>query len=242
MDGAGVSHAVVHAEYEYGDPADELNEAVAALVARVPDRFSGYGTVSLAPLRVMRAVAQVAHCAELGLRGINIQPSFFGMPIDHAQLYPVYARASELGLGVGIHTGVNYTSHLPIKHDHPLQLDQVACDFPDLLLVACHAGWPWGAELVAVARKHPNVYLEFGGLAPKYVGSPGTGWEVVFRFMNSLLSQQVLFGTDWPVFPMPRAIAEWRELALKPAVLEALLGGNAGRLLTRATSSASAGG
>jgi predicted TIM-barrel fold metal-dependent hydrolase len=60
--------------------------------------------------------------------------------------------------------------------------------------------------------------------------------------MNSLLSQQVLFGTDWPVFPMPRAIAEWRELALKPAVLEALLGGNAGRLLTRATSSASAGG
>jgi predicted TIM-barrel fold metal-dependent hydrolase len=52
----------------------------------------------------------------------------------------------------------------------------------------------------------------------------------------------VLFGTDWPVFPMPRAIAEWRELALKPAVLEALLGGNAGRLLTRATSSASAGG
>jgi len=240
MDDAGVSHAVVHAEYEYGDPADELNEAVATLVAGMPDRFSGYGTVSLAPLRVMRAVAQVARCAELGLRGINIQPSFFGMPIDHAQLYPVYAKASELGLGVGIHTGVNYTSHLPIKHDHPLQLDQVACDFPDLLLVACHAGWPWGAELVAVARKHPNVYLEFGGLAPKYVGAPGTGWEVVFRFMNSLLSKQVLFGTDWPVFPMPRAIAEWRELALKQAVLEALLGANASRLLSRPPSSASA--
>jgi len=240
MDASGVSHAVVHAEYEYGDPADELNDAVAALVTRMSDRFSGYGTVSLDPLRVMRAVAQVARCAELGLRGINIQPSFFGMSIDHPQLYPLYAKACELGLGVGIHTGVNYTSHLPIKHDHPLQLDQVACDFPDLLLIACHAGWPWGAELVAVARKHPNVYLEFGGLAPKYVGAAGTGWEVVFRFMNSLLSGQVLFGTDWPVFPMPRALAEWRELGLKPAVLEALLGGNAKRLLGQPRSSVSA--
>jgi hypothetical protein len=233
MDASDVTHAVVHAEYEYGDPADELNEAVAALVAASPERFSGYGTVSLSPLRTMRAVRQVARSAELGLRGINIQPSFFAVPIDHAQLYPVYAKACELGLAVGVHTGVNYTSHLPIKHDHPLQLDQVACDFPDLTLIACHAGWPWAAEMVAVARKHPNVYLEFGGLAPKYVGAAGTGWEVVFRFMNSLLAGQVLFGTDWPVFPMSRALAEWRELGLKPAVLEALLGGNARRLLGR---------
>ena len=233
MDAAGVAHAVIHAEYEYGDPADELNEAVATVVGKTPERFSGYGTVSLAPLRVMRSVRQVARVAELGLRGINIQPSFFGMPIDHPQLYPVYAKASELGLGVGLHTGVNYTSHLPIKHDHPLQLDQVACDFPDLVLIACHAGWPWTTEMVAVARKHPHVYLEFGGLAPKYVGSPGTGWEPVFRFMNSLLSKQVLFGTDWPVFAMQRAIAEWRDLGLKPMVLDALLAGNANGLLGR---------
>lgn len=233
LEAAGVAHAVVHAEYEYGDPADALNEAVASLVAERPDLFSGFGTVSLAPVRVMRAVAQVARVARLGLRGINIQPSFFGLPIDHAQLYPVYARACELGLAVGVHTGVNYTSHLPIKHDHPLQLDQVACDFPDLTLIACHAGWPWTAEMVAVARKHPRVYLEFGGLAPKYVGTPGTGWEPVFRFMNSLLADQVLHGTDWPVFPMQRALAEWRQLGLKEPVLRNLLGGNASRLLGR---------
>ena len=237
MDAAGVEHAVVHAEYEYGDPADALNEAVAELVARQPDRLFGFGTVTLEPLRVMRAVRQVARVAELGLRGINLQPSFFGVAIDHPQLYPVYAKACELGLAVGVHTGVNYTSHLPIRNDHPLQLDQVACDLPELTLIACHAGWPWAAEMVAVARKHPTVYLEFGGLAPKYVGAPGTGWEPVFRFMNSLLAGQVLYGTDWPVFPMERALAEWRALGLKPAVLEALLGGNAARLLGRVAGS-----
>jgi uncharacterized protein len=231
MKRAGVDHAVVHAEYELGDPADELNEAVAKLVGDDPTRFSGYGTVSLEPLNVMRAVRQVATVAELGLQGINLQPSFFGIPIDHPQLYPVYAKACELGLGVGLHTGINYSSHRPIKNDHPLQLDQVACDFEGLTLVACHAGWPWAAEMVAVARKHPNVYLEFGGLAPKYVGAPGSGWEPVYRFMNNLLAAQVLFGTDWPVFPMDRALAEWRALDLKPSVLEGLLGDNARRLL-----------
>jgi predicted TIM-barrel fold metal-dependent hydrolase len=112
-------------------------------------------------------------------------------------------------------------------------VDQIACDFPDLVLIACHAGWPWVAEMVAVLRKHPNVYAEFGGLAPRYVCEQGTGWEVMLRFMNSLLSEQVLHGTDWPVFPMERALAEWRSGGLREHVLEAITGGNAARLLGR---------
>jgi hypothetical protein len=87
--------------------------------------------------------------------------------------------------------------------------------------------------MVAVLRKHPNVYAEFGGLAPRYVCEHGTGWEVMFRFMNSLLSEQVLHGTDWPVFPMERALAEWRSGGLREHVLEAITGGNAARLLDR---------
>ncbi|MGO8958075.1 MAG: amidohydrolase family protein [Streptosporangiaceae bacterium] len=89
------------------------------------------------------------------------------------------------------------------------------------------------AELVAVLRKHPNVYAEFGGLAPRYVCEPNTGWEVMKRFMNSLLSEQVLHGTDWPVFPTGKALAQWRAGGLRDHVLEALIGGNAARLLGR---------
>jgi predicted TIM-barrel fold metal-dependent hydrolase len=55
----------------------------------------------------------------------------------------------------------------------------------------------------------------------------------MFRFMNSLLSGQVLHGTDWPVFPMDRALSEWRNGGLRPDVLDALIGGNAQRLLGR---------
>lgn len=233
MDNCEVTHAVIHAEYEFGDPVDELNDAVERAVLADSARLRGFGTISLDPLRVRRAMRQVDRVCAGGLMGLNLQPSFFGLPMTEPRLYPVYARAEELGLLVALHTGVNYTTHRIIENDHPRQLDQLACDFPDLVLIACHAGWPWVEELVAVMRKHPSVLADFGGLAPKYVGEPDTGWSVMRRFMNSLLSEQVLFATDWPVFPMRRALSEWRQMGLKAEVLASLLGGNALELFER---------
>ncbi len=231
MASAGVARAVVHAEYEHGDIADELNSATARVVSEHPGVLVGFGTASLEPLRVMRAVRQVEAARNLGLVGINLQPSFIGLPMTDRRLYPLYAKAEELGMVVALHTGVNYTVHQPIANDHPLQLDQVACDFPGLLIVACHAGWPFAAELVAVMRKHPSVFADFGGLAPKYVNAPDSGWSVMRRFMNSLLRDQVLYATDWPVFPMARAVAEWRSSELRAEVLAGLFRANAERLL-----------
>ena len=119
MEASGTTHAVVHAEYEYGDDADALNEAVGKLVSEHPDKFSGYGTISMSPVKIPRALAQVRRVAELGLTGLSLQPSFFGMAIDDRVLYPVYAKADELGLQVALHTGINYTVSFPIRNDQP---------------------------------------------------------------------------------------------------------------------------
>jgi predicted TIM-barrel fold metal-dependent hydrolase len=234
MDAIGVTHAVMHAEYEFGDPVDELNSGLARVVREGDGRFSGFGTVSLTSFSVSRALEQVEQVRESGLCGLNIQPAFFGMAATAAKLYPIYARAEQLGLPVALHTGVNYTSHMVMENDHPRHLDQVACDFPDLVLVACHGAWPWVNELVAIMRKHHNLFAEFGGLAPKYVAEPNTGWGVMHRFMDSLLSRQVLFATDWPVFSPRRALEEWHAIALKEQSRHALLGLNAAALLERA--------
>ncbi len=230
LDEYKVDIALVHAEFEFGEYADQMNLAVSDMVADEP-RYRGVGTVSQQQsAHIMRTVAQVAECAQRGFLGVNIQPAFFHLGINDSRFYPVYAKAAELGLVVFVHTGINYGTTLPFGNDHPMLLDEIACAFPELDLVACHAGWPWTAEMVAVARKHRNVYLEFGGLSPKYIAAPGSGWEVMYRFMNSVLQDQILFGTDWPAFDIGRAVAEWQEMELKQAVREKLLGGNAARL------------
>jgi predicted TIM-barrel fold metal-dependent hydrolase len=236
MDESGVERAVIHNEYETGagaDPAEAMNDALARVIGQHPGRFEGFGCVSTEPVAPMRAYRQVQQIAELGFIGVTIEPAFQGVATDDRRFYPLYAKASELGLAVAVHSGVNYTLHQPMINSHPMQLDQVACDFPELVLIACHGGWPWTAELVAVARKHPNVFIEFGGIAPKYIAQPGTGWDVMHRFMNTLLGDRVLHGTDWPTMSMARVLAEWREADIRPAVREGLLGGNAARLIDR---------
>ena len=230
LDGAGVAAAIVHAETEEATDADALNEAVAKVAASAPDRFVGVGTVDL-PVRLPGGAArQVDRAASLGLVGINIEPAFFRIDIDDRRLYPAYARCEELGLVLNLHTGVNYSRSAPIRHERAELLDQVACDFPDLKIVACHGGWPQVVEFCAVARRHPTVYLELGGLAPKYLGRDNTGWDVLMAYIPKLLTRQVLFGTDWPVMNHQRVLREWRQLGLGEAVLECVLGGNAREL------------
>ncbi len=230
MRGQGVGQAVVHAESEGGEEAAALNAATAELVAEYPGMFSGFGTVTMPPPTAGSAGREVQACADLGLIGVNIQPAFAGMDIHDRRLYSAYARAEELGLIVALHTGINYSRVYPMGHERPEFLDQVACDFPDLRLIACHAGWPWVTEYCAVARRHPTVFLELGGLAPKYVTKPGTGWDTLHSYLNNVLREQVLFATDWPVFSHERGLHEWRDSGLRPETLDNLLADNARKL------------
>lgn len=231
MDSNNIAHAVMHAEHEVGDIADSLNHTLYTIINQHPDRFSGVGTISLDGFTIKKALRQIDDCIEKGFIGLSLQPAFFGWSIDDKRLYPIYAKALENNLLLALHTGINYTTHCPMSGENPMLLDGIACDFPGLTLVASHAGWPWVNELVAVARKHPNVFIDFGGLSPKYIGADGGGWGVMHRFMNSLLTDQILFSSDWPTMSHERIIQEWKDLDLKPRVLEKLFSANSALLI-----------
>jgi predicted TIM-barrel fold metal-dependent hydrolase len=112
-----------------------------------------------------------------------------------------------------------------------MYVDDVAVDFPELKIVASHAGWPWVLQMVAVAWRHPTVFMDLAGMRARHLSKPGSGWEPLLNYGNSVLRDRVMFATDWPMLDMKTAIAEWRALPVKADVIDDWLGGNAARLL-----------
>jgi predicted TIM-barrel fold metal-dependent hydrolase len=97
-------------------------------------------------------------------------------------------------------------------------------------MIALHVGWPWVAEATAIARKHPNYYLELGGLAPEYI-TMENGWAPLTAYMNTILKDQLLFATDFPVLDQERVLEQVRGLEPGTETLDQILGGNAAELL-----------
>ena len=165
MDAGGVDVGLLAAWRPKGAGGGALigNDEVAALRGRAP------GGASLACLAAVdpdpRPVAAVrgaaARCVkELGFKGLRVIPWLWGLPPNDRRYYPLFAECVELGVPfctqVG-HTGPLRTSETgrPIPY-----LDDVALHFPELIIVAGHVGYPWTEEMIALARKYPNVYID----------------------------------------------------------------------------------
>ena len=144
-----------------------------------------------------------------------------GWPPNDRRYYPLFAECVELGVPfctqVG-HTGPLRSSETgrPIPY-----LDDVALDFPDLTIVGGHIGYPWTEEMVALARKYPNVYIDTSAYTARRYPP-----ELV-RYLRADGSGKVLFGTNWPMIAPQRALEHLGDLELEPAAADAFLGANA---------------
>jgi len=231
MDAAGIDVAVLLGEDQETTFNKKVpNDIVAELARAYPERFVGFagvdphkGEVGVEGLR--------KDVIGLGLRGAMISPWEHLMFSDDERYFHIYETCIELDIPIWIHTSFNLSRQIPMEYGHPLHLDRVAVKFPDLKIIAGHAGWPWVTEMVAVAWRHPNVYLEISGIRQKYMGLPGTGWEPLIHYGNSVLQDKVLFATAWPLLPLEQAVQDVRNLPLKEEVKAKWLGENARRLL-----------
>ena len=227
MKQSGVTKAVLQAEYTYGD-VEALNRAVGETAAEHKETLVGFAGMD--PLQSEDPVRDLdRRLREWDLKGLNLQPWVQGLYPNDKRYYPIYDYLQDRGLPVAIHASINFSTHRSIEYGRPLFLDHIACDFPRLIIVANHGGWPWVAEMAAVAWKHRNVYVEIGGVSPKYIAKQGSGWEPLLAYAT-VLQDQILFATDSTV-PHARVVKEARELPLKNEIIEKLLYRNAARIL-----------
>lgn len=220
MDQAGVERGVLRAP----------NDVIADALARYPDRFIGMASVS--PHDGMRGVRELERLVrEHGFGGLRVSALFNMIPASDRRYYPLYAKCVELEKPVRIYCNMNYANDRPYDLGHPRHIDQVAVDFPELRIIAGLSGWPWVNEMVALLRRHPNLYCDTASHRPRYFGVAGSGWEQFLQFGNSLLQDKVMVGLSWEAFGVPIAdlIEEYAALPLKPAVLDKWLYANARR-------------
>lgn len=231
MTSAGVDCAVLQGEWGFGN-INKLNDAVYNIAKLYPDQFPVY-FMGLDPGRNdMMAKLIERETYERGFSGVNIQSWATRLPITHKAWGPVYAKCNELKIPIAIHTSINFAVDRPMSLGQPQYLSEIASEFPDLMIIANHGGWPWVAEMVGAAWKHKNIYIEIGAQSPKHMIKAGSGWEPLINYGNNILQDKVLFATD-SMLPQKRVIEELQKMPLEDAVINKWLGLNANSLLER---------
>lgn len=219
MDTGGVSRALLSA---WHGPTGSLisNDEVAAIVARHPDRFAGLASVDLTD--PMGAVREIRRCVgELGFVGVRVVPWLWNLPPNDRRYYPVYVACVELG--VPFCTQIGHTGPLcPSEPGRPIPyLDEVLLDFPELVVVGGHVGFPWVGEVISLARKYPNFYVDTSAYAVHRLPAD------FVEFMRGKGRSRVLFGTNWPMMTPHRALARLDEVGLDDETTRLFLGENA---------------
>lgn len=140
------------------------------------------------------------------VKGIKLYPGYDKYAINDPSLEAVFRIAAKYGVPVMIHTGDTYAQGAKVRQAHPLLVDDVAVDFPDVQFVMCHLGNPWFQDTAEVLYKNDNVYADISGLT---LGDFSYEFEryMAMRVRDMITymgdpGKQLLYGTDWPLVSM----------------------------------------
>jgi hypothetical protein len=219
MDQNGVQKAILSGSQH--DYIYTSNDWIAEQVRKYPDRL--YGCAAANPKKGMEAVREFERAIkELGLIGLRLNPYAHGYPPNHNIYYPLYAKCVELNVPVALQVG-HTAPMFPSEPGRPIYLDEVALFFPELTIIGSHIGYPWTEEMIALAWKHPNVYIDTTMHVPKHFPK-----EFV-HYMKTYGQDKVLYGTSWPICSMERALRELEDLQLEDHIKRKFLHDNAVR-------------
>jgi len=228
MDESGVDFSVV---LGFGwcdrDVAREANDCLLDAAARYPGRIAAFCSVH--PGWGDDALREVERCVDAGAVGIGeLHPALQGIDLaTDDSVEPLVRFAVERGLLINVHgsepVGHVYPGKGPTT---PERLLAIAERFPDARWVFPHwgGGLPFYALMPEVCGALANTWFD-SAVSPFLYDA-----EVFDVATRAVGAEHVLFGSDYPLLPASR-VAEQAHATLDAATAQAVLGGNAARLL-----------
>jgi uncharacterized protein len=206
------------------------NDEVAALAAKNSDIMLAFASVD--PTRGFDAVSEAERLIAHGTRGFKLHPPLQQFHANDRIAYPFYEVVAAAKLPVifhtghsGIGTGMRGGGGVRLKYGNPMDIDDVAVDFPDMPIIMAHPAFPWQDEAISVCLHKQQVYIDLSGWSPKYF-SP-----ILIQYANTLLKNKMLFGSDYPLITPDRWLADFEKIAIRDEVRPLILKENAVRLL-----------
>ena len=222
MEEIGIAHAVVISSYRVDLDRPSVEEILGTLTndARVTLveglRWRGDQRTDLFSLEERIRDGKV--------KGIKLYPGYDHYPINDPSLESVFRIAAKYSVPVLIHTGDTYAKTAKVRMAHPLLVDDIAVDYPDVKFVMCHLGNPWFQDAAEVLYKNDNVYADISGLT---LGEFSYEFErYVAMRLKEMISymgdpgRQLLYGSDWPLVRMKPYVKLLSELNFDAEALE----------------------
>lgn len=196
---------------------DFSSQEVYEMIRNYPDRLVGMAGYD--PLNIMASLHEIEIAVkEYGFKGVYAHTLGWDIQADDRRMYPCYAKCIELGIPFSMQIG-HSLELMPSGAGRPIYIDKVALDFPELPFIASHTGWPWCEELIAMASKHNNVYIDISAHLPRYLD------RSLAQFMDTRGRDKILFGTN--AFGLKRCKQQFLTLSLKEETERKVLRENA---------------
>ena len=222
MDEIGVAHAVVITSYKVDMDRPSV-EQVTEILADEPRITLVEGLRWRGDLRT-DLFSLEERIRDGVVKGIKLYPGYDHYPINDPSLETVFRIAAKHQVPVMIHTGDTYSKTAKVRMAHPLLVDDIAVDYPDVKFVMCHLGNPWFQDAAEVLYKNDNVYADISGLTlgeftyefERYVAM---SLKDMITYMGDP-GKQLMYGSDLPLVRMKPYVKLLNELDFSQEQLE----------------------
>ena len=151
--------------------------------------------------------------------------TFPQVPINDKKMYPIYAKACELGIPVFVCAGIP-GPRLKFAPQHVELIDEVMYDFPELTFVTRHGCQPWTELAVKLMLKWPGLHYSTSAFAPKHYD------KNIIDYANTRGADKIIYAGYYPMgLSMERIMTEMPNVPFKDEVWPKFLYGNAARIL-----------